>query len=257
MDMDEIEPVLQLRDIVKTYGATRALRGVSVSLRPGEIHGVVGGNGSGKSTLVKVLAGVETADSGTIEVNAASMSASSMSPEHARALGLRFVHQNPGLFQDLSIADNLSLGHGYETGVGGRIRTRLVTGRADALLRRYHLDADSRQPIGSLSAANQTVVAIARAMQDLEDSASGVLILDEPTASLPHREADLLLSSIRRLASQGLTIVLITHRLDEILKVCDRVTALRDGELVGVYPVVELDEAGLVRLIVGRDLDAV
>jgi ribose transport system ATP-binding protein len=253
--MDGIEDVLELRDIHKSYGPTRALRGVSMTLRRGEVHGFIGGNGSGKSTLVKILAGVETADRGEIQVGAQPFPAATMTPDQARSLGLRFVHQNPGLFQDLSVADNLSLGHGYETGVLGRIRTRAVNRRADELLRRYHLDIDSQAPIGSLSAASQTVVAIARAMQDLQDGTSGLLVLDEPTASLPKREADQLLTSIRRLASQGLTIVLISHRLDEILSVCDRVTALRDGELAGVYPAAELDEAALIRLIVGRDLD--
>jgi ribose transport system ATP-binding protein len=253
------QPVaLRVSHLSKTFPGTLALNNVTVEVHRGEIHALLGGNGSGKSTLIKVLAGVYGGDpGGRIEVGSTVSAADSWSPAAARAAGLRFVHQNPGVFLDLTVAENVAIGHGFETGLGGRILWSEVNARTATLLHRFHIDAGPRTLVGALRPADRTMVAIARALQDQDESGEGVLVLDEPTASLPASEVDLLLDALRRYRAAGQTIVYVSHRLDEVIDIADRVTVLRDGVNVGTVMAAGLTEGDLVELIVGRALDRI
>ena len=249
---------LGISAVSKTYPGTRALQGVSLSIMPGELHALIGGNGSGKSTLVKLLAGVEHADpGGTFAVGGQEIDAARMTPAAARAMGMRFVHQDAGVFPDLSIAENLALGRAYETGAIGRVRWKKLNARARKELEVVGLDCNPADLLGSLGAARQTLVAIARALADLADHSERVLILDEPTAALPSHEATALLETLARLTATGLAVVLITHRLDEVVGVADRVSVLRDGQLIASVDGRGLTEEQLIEYIVGRPLGAV
>jgi ribose transport system ATP-binding protein len=254
-ERDPSEGALYFESVSKAFGATQALDGASFRTRRGEVHALLGGNGSGKSTLIKILAGVIQADAARIGLPGGSaVAAAEMTPARARAAGLRFVHQQQARFDDLTVAENLALGHGYELGAGGRIRWKALAARTRAVLARFEIDAEPGQLFGTLRPAAQAMVMIARALQDQEGAHEGVLVLDEPTATLPRHEVDFLLSSLRRYAEAGQTILYVTHRLDEVVRVADSITVLRDGR-----PVVTCEAAGithdrLVELIVGRVL---
>jgi ribose transport system ATP-binding protein len=167
------------------------------------------------------------------------------------------VHQQPAVFPELSIAENLAIGSGYPRGVGGRIDWPALHARTRVLLEKYQIDADPKTPLGLLRAADRSRVAIMRALQDRDDADSGVLILDEPTAALPDAEVAHLLDALRGYAAAGQTILYVSHRLDEVLSVADRVTVLRDGVKVDTVETEGLTEAALIELIVGRPLDRV
>jgi len=246
---------LGVRNLSKTFPGTRALSSVSLEVRRGEIHGLVGGNGSGKSTLIKVLTGIHAGDpGGEVELAGQSMSADRVTPEIARASGVRVVHQDLGVFLDLSVAENLSLGSQYETQFGARIRWGTVRKRAASLIKQFDIDAAPGDPVRSLRQSSRTLVAIARACQDVQGSDDGVLILDEPTASLPAHEVSLLLGKLRGYASWGRAILYVSHRLDEVLELTDRATVLRDGRVAGTFITQSLNESKLVELIVGPRL---
>jgi len=251
------EVVLSVSRLSKTYPGTRALIDVDIDVRRGEVHALLGGNGSGKSTLIKVLAGVENADAGaTITIGGTSHPGEHWSSKLARASGLRFVHQAPALFFSLTVAENIAIGHGFPMTLG-RINWWRLRKHTDELLQRYGVAASPDTPVGDLRAADRTRVAIIRALQDQDEANSGVLVLDEPTAALPAREVDGLLATLRRYAAAGQAILYVTHRLDEVLSLADRVTVLRDGERTATVDAAGLTEAKLVELIVGRPLDRV
>jgi ribose transport system ATP-binding protein len=249
--------VLRVEGVYKAFDATQALADVSFELRRGSVHALLGGNGSGKSTLIKVLAGVEPADAGTIEIGGATHDLRWMTPARAREAGLHFVHQQRSTFPELSVTDNLSIGHGFETGSLGRIEGRRARRRAAAVLERFQIDVHPDQALGELGPANQTMVAIARALQDQDDESEGVLVLDEPTASLPAPEVDQLLSALRRYAAAGQAIVYVTHRLEEVFVVADRATLLRDGRLVDTVEPRSLTHESLVELMMGRTVEQI
>lgn len=252
--------VLRVERISKTFPGTRALDGVDLALRRGEIHALLGNNGSGKSTLIKILAGVYSADpGGRIHIAGQSFEASRFTPELARSLGLHFVHQTPALFPMLSVAENIAIGRGYETkpGLFGRraqVHWDSQRARTQRLIERFHIRATPDMPVAFLEPADRTLVAIARALQDQEGEAHGVLILDEPTASLPGPEVERLIATLRRYAAAGQTILYVSHRLDEVLRMSDRVSALRDGKLAGTAQTAGLDETKLVSMMLGREL---
>ena len=249
---------LRVSHLSKTFPGTRALQDVGLEVRRGEIHALVGGNGSGKSTLIKILAGVYSADpGGEIEVGGQTYSADHFTPALAKAAKLHFVHQNPAIFPDLTVSENVAVGRGFETAGGTHIKWKAVHERTRRLLERFQIKATPETPVGALRPADRTMVAIARALQDQEGEHDGVLVLDEPTASLPASEVDLLLTALRRYAAEGQTIIFVTHRLDEVLNIADRVSVLRDGRHVGTVDAAGLDEAKLIELIVGRPLDRV
>jgi ribose transport system ATP-binding protein len=249
--------VLRVERISKTFPGTRALNDVSMSFSRGEIHALLGNNGSGKSTLIKILAGVYSADpGGTLHLAGKSFAADHFSPELARSHGLHFVHQNPALFPMLTLAENLALGRGFETGRGSRIDWRRQNARAAALIERFHIRAAPDLPAYLLEPADRTLVAIARALQDQDGMHEGVLVLDEPTAALAAPEVEHLMATLRRYAAAGQTIIFVSHRLDEVLAGTDRVSALRDGKHVGTADTRDMDETKLVALMLGHGVES-
>jgi ribose transport system ATP-binding protein len=244
---------LAVERLSKTFGPTRALRDVSLAIAPGRVHGLVGGNGSGKSTLIKVLAGVHRGDpGGTLRVDGDAVAADAMTPALAMRHGLRFVHQDPAVFAELTVAENLALGSaaGFPRRLG-RIAWRELRAGAERLLRRFEIDARPSDRLEDLRPAQRTMVAIARALQ----GGGSVLVLDEPTASLPEPEVETLLAAIRRYAAAGQTILYVSHRLEEVLSLVDDVTVLRDGQHVLTRPAAGLGIDELVAAIVGRSLE--
>lgn len=248
---------IEVRDLSKTFAGNRALDRVSFGFEPGLVHALLGGNGSGKSTLIKCLAGVQPGDAGGSVIAAGSrVAADRISPGWARAHGLRFVHQNASVFPHLTVQENLALGHGYPT-TAGRINWRALRSHTRTLLDRFQIRARHDQVLGTLRPADQAMIAIARALQEQVDgdrNAVSTLVLDEPTASLPEEEVGVLLDAIRSYVAEGLAIVFVTHRLEEVLAIADTVTVLRDGKLVTSRPVAGLAEDDLVELIVGEAL---
>jgi ribose transport system ATP-binding protein len=251
---DEPPIALAVAGVSKSFGPTQALRSVHLDLRVGEVHALIGGNGSGKSTLIKCLAGVHRADAGTLTVNGTEYGLTDQTPDRARDAGLRFVHQDPGIFPALSLTENLSLGRGFE-GSSRRIRWRATHRRIREVLRRFGIEQDPRTLAAALSVPQRAMLAIARALQDQDSERGSVLVLDEPTAALPATQVQVLLTAIRGLARQGHAILLVTHRLDEVREVADRVTAYRDGRYVNTIDGAGLTESVLVELILGRKLD--
>jgi ribose transport system ATP-binding protein len=238
------------------FGGTQALCDARLAVRPGTVHAVLGENGSGKSTLIKVLAGVYQArPGGVITVGARAVGTALMTPDTAYELGLRFVHQDLGLFDDMTIAENIALYSGYPTQATGNIRWRALRQRVAALLDRFDIDAAPSTPVGRLRPAMRTMVAIARALQDDSDGANRVLVLDEPTVSLPAHEADLLLTLLRGRASRGDSVVFVSHRLQEVLAAADEMTILRDGRTVAVLDASATTEQEVGRLIAGRAVE--
>ena len=247
---------LAVRSLSKTYAGTLALDALDLDLRPGEIHALLGGNGSGKSTTIKILAGVVTPDpGGTLTIKDEDVPAESWTPARAHAAGLRFVHQQAAVFPDLTVAENLALGAGFPRGLGGRVDWAVLNRRTAELLAKYDVPATPKAPLRTLRAADRSRVAIIRALQDLVEGDEGVLILDEPTAALPDREVEHLLDALRAYADNGQTILYVSHRLDEVLSVADRITVLRDGRKVATVEAKGLTEAALIELIVGRPLE--
>jgi len=248
---------MRIEHVSKDFGPTRALQDVTVELTPGSVHALLGGNGSGKSTLIKILAGVEPADAGMVRLGDTSVDLRQMTPMTARECGLHFVHQQTSTFQSLTVAENLALSRGFDTSTLGRIPWGAIRENAVAVIDRFEIDAHPDQLLGELGPATQTMVAIARALQGQEDATRGVLVLDEPTASLPEPEVRLLLDALRRYAQAGQTIMYVTHRLDEVFAVADRATLLRDGQVVAEVAPSELTHEALVELIMGRSVEQV
>lgn len=246
--------VLAVRGATKSYGATRALRGVDLTVSAGQVHALLGANGSGKSTLVRLLAGVEHGGAGgTITVGGQEHPLSQWTAANARAAGLAFVHQDPAVFPGVTAAENLALGRTYATGRFGRIRWRDVRQSGAELLRRYGLHIDPDTPVEQLTAPERTLLAVVRAVSDLDDRQGGLVVFDEPTATLPESEAGRVTASMRQLAGTGHGVVFVTHRLQEVFAVADWVTVLRDGQATLSGPVGALAQADVVRAIVGED----
>jgi ribose transport system ATP-binding protein len=247
---------LRIEHLSKTFPGTQALDDVSFDILPGQIHALVGGNGSGKSTLIKILAGVYHGDpGGVITVGDVAIDADHTTPAKARALGLHFVHQNPAVFPDLSVAENMVIGHGFHTTAIGSIRWRSLRRQTQALLDRFQINVDPSALVRSLRPAERAMVAIARALQDQEGQHSGVLVLDEPTASLPRAEVVRLMGALNRFAAAGQTILFVSHRLDEVIDTAAQATVLRDGRLAGTLVGDQITEDRLIELIAGHTLE--
>jgi ribose transport system ATP-binding protein len=238
----------------KTYPGQVALRDASLSVDGGEVHALVGQNGSGKSTLIKLLGGYVKADHGSrVAFDGRPVDLWSAPPEVRRRL--RIVHQDLGLVPTLSTIENLGLGRGWRTHAGGWIAWREEAGKAQAELLRFGLAPDVRQPVATLSAAERAAVAIVRALRDWTSEERGILVLDEPTASLNRREVDALFREVRRVTADGNGVIFVSHILEEVLELADRVTVLRDGVVVaGGVPTSALDQHRLVELIVGHSV---
>jgi ribose transport system ATP-binding protein len=246
-------PALEVTNLSKTFAGQVALDRVDLVVDEGSVHALVGQNGSGKSTLIKSLAGYHTPDpGGSASVHGRALDLGSANDAHDK--GLRFVHQDLGLVQDLSVLENLMIGRTYPTAALGRIRWAKARRMATEILDQVGLGhLDVRAPLSELGAADRTRLAIARALPEGGDKI--VLILDEPTAALPSQDVDRLFETIRQLIGAGHSIILVSHHLDEIFAIADTVSVLRDGKKVATLPIKGSDHEGLVRLIVGGELD--
>ena len=237
--------ILQTRSITKSFAGVQALRNVSFDLNGGEVHAIIGENGAGKSTLIKVMTGAVKADSGEIAVSGKIVP--EMDPATSRALGIAAIYQQPSLFPDLTVAENialaLELGHPFR-----RVRWRDRNQSASELLRRVGGEIDPIRLVSSLSMPEQQMVEIAKAI----GADAKVLIMDEPTASLTHRETETLFGVIASLRREGVGIIYISHRLEEISSIADRITVLRDGETVATLQRGEASRQQLIALIAGR-----
>ena len=245
--------VLTMTGISKTFPGVNALESVDFTLRRGEIHALVGENGAGKSTLIKVLTGVEHPDAGAIELEGKIVQV--RSPQQSQELGISTVYQEVNLCTNISVAENILLGH--EPHRFGSIHWRKMNAQASLAVKRLGVDIDVTEALGNYSVAIQQMVAIARALEVLS---AKVLILDEPTSSLDVNEANRLFDVMQKLKSEGIGIVFITHFLDQVYQVADRITVLRNGKLVGTYPTASLPRLELIAKMLGRtltDLDEV
>ena len=243
----EKETVLTMRGICKSFPNVKALSHVDFTLRKGEIHALMGENGAGKSTLIKVLTGVYAKDEGEIRIDGISDAITIRSPQEAQNYGISTVYQEITLCPNLTVAENMFIGH--EKGV--RVKWKERDRRADALLESLGIPARARQQLGSCSLAVQQMVAIARAV----DTDCKVLILDEPTSSLDDKEVGMLFSLMRDLKKRGVGIIFVTHFLEQVYEVSDRITVLRNGELVGEYEADSLPQVELVAKMMGKELE--
>jgi rhamnose transport system ATP-binding protein len=248
--MSQPPPLLRLTSITKSFGGVHALKGVWFELHAGEVHALVGENGAGKSTLIKVITGAHQADAGTLEVNGYVIQHNS--PSIAKKLGIGAIYQQPALFPDLTVAENIAVGL-EERGAWRLVSWRRRQRHARELLARVGADISPDQSVRSLGMAQQQLVEIARAL----GANARILILDEPTASLSDREVDNLFRVIRELRAGGVGMIYISHRLEELGQIADRVTVLRDGTYVGTRLMSQVDRAEMIRLMVGRELSAV
>ena len=242
--------LLRLDGVRKAFAGVQALKGVSFDLRAGEVHALVGENGAGKSTLIKVITGAHAPDGGTIEVEGRLVEHND--PARARALGIAAIYQQPALFPELTVAENIALGL-EPAGAWRRVRWRERRDRARRLLDRIGAEIDPEADVGRLSMPEQQLVEIARAL----GAEARILIMDEPTASLSDKEVDNLFRVIAELKARGVGIIYISHRLEELPRIADRVSALRDGAYVGTRRIDEATRADLIRMMVGRELSAV
>ena len=240
------DPVVRLRGVSKEFPGVLAVNGVDLEILPGEVHAVAGENGAGKSTLMKLLSQVERLTVGEVEISGETVAF--RGPGHAQSLGVAMVYQEFALAPHLSVAENLFLGR--EPARAGFINRGREKEEAIELLRRVGLEVDPGRLVSSLTVAQQQRVEIAKALA----IDAKVVIMDEPTATLAEQEIEELFGVIRDLASRGIAILYISHKLDEIFRITDRVTVMRDGKIVSTMPTGELDEDRLVRMMVGRQL---
>jgi rhamnose transport system ATP-binding protein len=243
-------PLLSLQGVSKTFGGVRALRGVTLELRAGEVHALVGENGAGKSTLVRIVTGAHAADSGTMSIGGQPIAHAD--PVIMRGFGIAPIYQQPALFPDLTVAENLAV-RLERGGAWRRVDWRQRRARALRLLADVGAQVDVEAPARSLRMAEQQLVEIAGAI----GAEARILLMDEPTAALTDREADRLFALVRDLRGRGVGIIYISHRLEEVDALADRVSVLRDGELVATRPMRECSRAELIRLMVGREIHSV
>lgn len=241
--------VLTMRNIYKTFPGVKALQNVDFTLRKGEIHALMGENGAGKSTLIKVLTGVEEFETGEIKIDGKDGAIVNRSPQEAQINGISTVYQEVNLCPNLSVAENLYIGR--EPRKGGLIDWTTMKRQASELLESLDIHVDVSSAVENYSIAIQQMLAIARAV----DMSAKVLILDEPTSSLDDDEVEKLFVLMRRLKEQGVGIIFVTHFLEQVYAVCDRITVLRNGTLVGEYKVEELPRVQLVAKMMGKDFD--
>ena len=245
-EASEARPLLEVRGLAKSFAALRALDRVDFTLRPGEIHALLGENGAGKSTLIKVITGVLARDAGVIRLEGREVAP--RTTKEALAAGIATVYQEVNLLPNLSVAQNLYLGR--QPTWCGIVREGEMKRRAAALLEGYGLHIDVSAPLGSYSVAIQHVCAIARAV----DLSARVLILDEPTASLDRHEVEILFKTMRALAARGIGIIFVTHFLDQVYQISDRITVLRNGKLIGERATASLPRIDLIHMMLGREL---
>jgi rhamnose transport system ATP-binding protein len=245
-----VAPILELAGISKAFAGVHALKGVSFDLSAGEVHALVGENGAGKSTLIKVITGAHVPDEGRITVDGQPVG--DLDPVRSRELGIAAIYQQPALFPELTVAENIAIGL-EPAGIWRRVRWGWRRTHARTLLDKIGATIDPETKVRSLSMPEQQLVEIARAL----GAEAHILIMDEPTASLSDKEVDRLFRVIGDLKSHGVGIIYISHRLEELPAIADRVTALRDGVLVGTRTMHDVSRSDLIRMMVGRELSAV
>ena len=238
--------VLEMRGICKEFPGVKALQNVDFSLNKGEIHALMGENGAGKSTLIKVLTGVYSKDAGTINLQGQG-EVQIHSPQDAQKLGISTVYQEITLCPNLTVAENMFIGRGE----GSFTNWKMINKEAELLLKKLDIPAKATQQLANCSIAVQQMVAIARAV----DMDCKVLILDEPTSSLDEQEVEKLFGLMRDLKEMGVGIIFVTHFLDQVYEVCDKITVLRDGQLVGEYEIKDLPRVKLVAKMLGKEMD--
>lgn len=245
--MADNQNAISMKGITKTFPGVVALQDVDFSLAKGEIHALMGENGAGKSTLIKILTGVEHPDKGLIELEGKLVQV--RSPQHSLELGISTVYQEINLCTNISVAENILLGH--EPRRLGSIHWKKMNQLADQAMQRLGINIDVSRPLGSYSVAIQQMAAICRA---LEIQSAKVLIFDEPTSSLDIHETNLLFDVMRKLKGEGIGIIFITHFLDQVYQIADRITVLRNGKLVGTFEAASLSRIELVANMLGRSL---
>jgi ABC-type sugar transport system ATPase subunit len=239
---------LRMEGISKAFPGVQALQGVNFEVASGEIHALVGENGAGKSTLLKILTGALPGDEGQIIIRGQPVEVST--PSGAQALGISMIHQELSLMPYLTVGQNIYLGREPLTRFPGFIDWSTLYAQAQQLLGRLNVDVDARAEVQGLSIAQQQMVEVAKALSLNAD----LIAMDEPTSALSERETEVLFDVMRSLKAQGVSLIFISHRLGEVFQIADRVTVLRDGQLVGTAPIAELDEDQVVRMMVGREL---
>lgn len=241
-------PFLEMHGISKSFPGVRALNRVDLQLKSGEVHVLAGENGAGKSTLMKIMTGVYRADPGGV-IRIDGQEVTIRDPVHARSLGISIIYQELAVVNNLTVAENIFLAR-EPIGAGGLIDTRKMNADTRAVLAELEMTIEPGTRVGNLSIGQKQMVEIARAIS----YRSKLIIMDEPTASLSHHEASTLMRVVRKLAAQQIGIVYISHRMDEIFEIADRVTVLRDGQTVDTRPIAEMTRELLVRKMVDRDL---
>jgi ribose transport system ATP-binding protein len=248
-----MQPLLSLRHASKTYGETPVLIDAALDLDTGRVHALMGENGAGKSTLIKILAGVVAPDSATILVHGQPVTIDS--PQAAFDVGLRFIHQELNVVPQLSVAENLFIGQSYPRRAGVLVDWLRLADEARAGLARLGIThIDPRISIARLSVGDQILVKIASAFLNTGTSAASIYVMDEPTAALTGGETERLFAAIAQLRAQGAAVLYVSHRMEEIFRICDEVTVMRDGRVVASKPITETDSQGLIRLMTGREL---
>jgi simple sugar transport system ATP-binding protein len=245
--MTDTAPFLRLTGISKRFGGVLALDCIDWDVRPGEIHCLVGENGCGKSTLIKTVAGVHPQSAGTIEIEGKPVL--SLTPGRARALGIQVIFQDLSLFPNLSVAENIAV-ESHLTGLARPVVYRRMRTLAEATLNRLDFHLDPEAIISDLSVAERQIVAICRGLA----AEARLIFMDEPTASLTRAEVDRLLAIVARLKADGIAVVFVSHRLDEVVEIAERVTVMRDGHKVGTWPVSEVDQRRIGNLMTGLDI---
>ena len=245
---NDAAPVLEMRGIAKAYPGAVALHSVDFSVRPGEVHALIGENGAGKSTLMKILAGADTKDSGQIFIDGKESHIDT--PQEAMRLGVSIIYQEFNLVPYMNAAENIFLGREPASVVPGLIDFGRMYSDAEKIIDELGVALDVRTPMNHLSVAQQQMVEIAKATS----RKSRIIAMDEPSATLTDHELENLFGLIRRLKAEGVSIIYISHRLEEIFEIADRVTVLRDGELVATKDIAETNRADIIRMMVGREL---
>jgi ribose transport system ATP-binding protein len=246
--MNAEKTLLAMRGIVKTFPGVRALDGVTFDVRAGEVHVLVGENGAGKSTLMKILAGAQPADAGEILVDGRVVAIDG--PKAAERLGIGMIYQEFNLVPDRNVTDNIVLG--MEPVRGGLLDAKGAAAKANAVLAEIGITLPLDRPVRRLPVAQQQLVEIAKALA----KKARLIVMDEPTAALTNREIDALFALIAKLKAQGVAFVYISHRLEELPRIADRITVLRDGKAIETRPIAEMPQDDMIRLMVGRDVSA-
>ncbi len=257
--MNEVPAALELQGLTKAFGGALALDRVDLTVLPGEVHALLGENGSGKSTLIKILAGYHAPDAGTLRVHGREVRLPLRVGEY-RQLGFEFVHQDLGLVSTLSVAENLFLATIANPKNPAFFSWQRATNEAEQIFARYGLTIDPRAQIDEIRPVERAMVAIVRAVEGLraghhEARPQTLLVLDEPTVFLPRSEVSLLFDLIRGLASSGSSVLFVSHDLDEVLQISDRITVLRDGKVAGTVVTGDTTHGQLVELIIGHNLE--